>query len=176
MSSSATRPLRSQRVRAKKTVKITPTAGVQPRSSAYRGLSREQATAAYHADALVMARMGFVPTSEEWTTDQQQVLVVDYVHAPDQTPAVLEALAQVVHDPIVERPALPPMEPSSRRSPFLLPLEAKLGLGGLTGLAAGVVLCLLVAAVAGERPDAISLAIFGFLGTLIGAIVGMTGE
>ena len=49
----------------------------------YRGDTREAAEAAYHADAHVMARMGFAPSSEDWSSVLQEVLTVRYVYAPE---------------------------------------------------------------------------------------------
>lgn len=65
----------------------------ESRSSVYRGVTREQTEAAYHADAKAAAAGGYVPASEEWSVALgQQVLTVGYVFEPDQVPAVLEAL------------------------------------------------------------------------------------
>lgn len=66
----------------------------ESRSSVYRGATREEAEAGYHADAKVAATAGYVPASEDWSVALgQQVLTVGYVFAPDQVQTVLEALA-----------------------------------------------------------------------------------
>jgi len=147
--------------------------------------------AAYYADALVMARMGYAPKSERWkTAKEHQVLVVGYVLAPDETPAVLEALAQAEADPPVETPvpaslptpvaASPSAGLPARRARLMpslsLPMEVRLAAGALAGVAIGVVACLLIAAAAGEPADVLSIAISGFIGLLIGAIAGLTGD
>ena len=63
-------------------------------SSVYRGATREAAESAYHADARTRVREGYVPAAEDWSMALgQQVLTVRYVYAPDETAAVLEALA-----------------------------------------------------------------------------------
>jgi hypothetical protein len=61
----------------------------------YRATTRAAAEAAYHADARGMVRMGYAPASEDWSTELEQVLTVRYIHAPEQAPAVLQALAEV---------------------------------------------------------------------------------
>src|SRR5690349_23546806 len=83
------------------------TAEVIERSSEYRGTSLDAARAAYHADARAMSRMGFAPTSEEWSTVLEHVLTVRYVYEPGRQPAVLAAL-----DAIEAEPAASPAEPA----------------------------------------------------------------
>jgi hypothetical protein len=143
----------------------------------YRGTTRGSAVAAYHADARVMARMGFVPTSEVWSTEVQHVLVVGFVHAPEQTPAVLEALDQAEVDPVFEPRVSPPMQRGMRNPMPHLPIEVKLILGALGGIVVGLGICLVLALVTGERPDVVSLGGFGVLGLLTGLMIaGMIGD
>jgi len=152
-------------------------------------VTRDEALQAYYADALVMARMGYAPKSERWKTVKgEQVLVVGYVVAPDETPAVLEALAQAdahapaatplpatLPGPVIDRPVAKAPTP---RVPVVLsvslPLEARLALGALGGLVVGVVACVMIAAAASESADVVSLAISGFIGLLVGALAGLT--
>jgi hypothetical protein len=80
----------------------------QERSSAYQGTTREAAENAYHADARVMAHMGYAPTLEEWSTVLgRQMLTVTYLYAPERAPAVLEALAEIAAEAVV------PADPST---------------------------------------------------------------
>jgi hypothetical protein len=66
-------------------------------SATYRGSTREEAEAAYHADARRRAADGYVPTSENWSVALgQQVLTVAFVHDPAQAPAVLSALSALL--------------------------------------------------------------------------------
>jgi hypothetical protein len=66
----------------------------EEQSAVYRGATREAAEATYHAAARELVQQGYVPASEDWSTAiGQQVVTVRFVHAPDQAPAVLEALA-----------------------------------------------------------------------------------
>ena len=157
----------------------TPVLETQERSSVYRGATHQAAAAAYHADARAMVRMGFAPISEHWTTVLEQVLVVRYVHAPEQGPAVLEALGKAEADPAVITLQLASVERSAReriaRLYASLPLEAKLPIGALIGIVAGIALCLFAAAISGASPDTISLVGFGLLGMLLGSIIGLIG-
>ena len=124
--------------------------------------------------------MGYAPDSEHWSTVLEQVLVVRYVHAPEQTPAVLEALAQAEADPSIATLQSASVQGSvlerAGRLYGLLPPEAKLTVGALGGIAAGIALCLLAAFISGDSPDAISLVGFGLLGLLMGSIMGIIGE
>lgn len=114
-----------------------------------------------------MARMGYVPESEDWTTELEQVLVVGYVHAPDRAPAVLEALSRADANQVADPPPTAPIEPRAQRR-WQLPIEAKLVLRALIGIVAGIAIGLLVAVAFGRPPDAIILGVFGVLGGLIG--------
>ena len=133
---------------------------------------------AYHADALVMARMGYVPESEAWSTELEQVLVVGYVHAPERTTAVLEALTQAAADLRAHpgRALQAPPSPPSWRAGASEALEAKLVAFALGGAAAGAAICLVLAWVDGESPNALILGVFAVLGLVIGSIAGFDGE
>ncbi len=123
-----------------------------------------------------MARMGFVPQSEDWSTKLEQVLIVGYVHAPQRAPAVLEALAAVEADPVVEPPSSLPGETTDLRHRVPMPFEARLAVGGAAGAIVGVALCLLVATVSGESPEAIFLGVFAVIGLLVGLMIGVVRE
>ncbi len=65
----------------------------EPRTAIYRGATRTDAERAYHAGARGAVDEGYVPASEDWSKALgQEVLTVGYVFAPDQAPAVLDAL------------------------------------------------------------------------------------
>lgn len=157
-----------------------PEAATHYRSSVYRGGTREAAAEAYHADARVMAHMGYAPESERWSTVLEQVVVVRYVHAPEQTGAVFEALEQAAADPILETLQLDSMNPGAleriRLEYPLLPLEAKISVGAVVGIGVGIVLCLVVAIVSGDSLDAVSLVGFGLLGLLLGSLTGIIAD
>ena len=155
-------------------------AGPEPRTSSYQGLTRAAAAKAYHADAIVMARMGFAPTSETWSTELQHVLVVEYRHAPGDTAAVLTAVAEAESESIVE----PPEPVADGRNAWFrewllshpIPLGARIGIGAVAGLSIAIALCLLLGAGAGEAPDTITLGGFGLLGLVLGLIAGATRD
>lgn len=66
------------------------------RSATYRGATRAIAEHAYHAQAQIAARSGFVPVSEEWSNVLgQETLAVSYAYDPKQAPAILEAITKV---------------------------------------------------------------------------------
>jgi hypothetical protein len=70
------------------------------RTGIYRGVTLDEANAAYHAAAADAAAEGFAPVSEQWSTALgQSVLTVTYAHLPDQAAAVLEAIRQTQVDP-----------------------------------------------------------------------------
>ena len=119
-----------------------------------------------------MARMGYVPESEDWTTELDQVLVVEYVHAPDRATAVLEALAREEANPGADPPPPAPVNRRGHRS-WELPPEVKLALGVLSGIVAGIAIGLLAAVISGEPPDAAIIGLFGVLGLVIGTIFGI---
>ncbi len=154
----------------------TPKVEAQRRTSVYRGATREAAADAYHADAAVMARMGFVPEAEAWSTAEEQVLDVRYVSAPEDAPAVLEALEQPgEYPPDVATPASAAVVPGAR--PGLVPRPVvKLLVRASLGIALGVVLCLVLGTFAGETPDAISLVGFGAIGLFLGSILSIAGD
>lgn len=158
----------------------TMSAAEAQRLATYRGATREAATAAYHADARVMVRMGYAPRSEQWSTLTEHVITVGYVHAPELGPAVLDALAQPEEGPPAESP--PPSVPERGAGERLrdlvahVPLEVKIAVGSLTGTALAVAAGILVAALAGQPADTIGLVGFGLLGMLIGAFLGMAGD
>jgi hypothetical protein len=177
MRSSGSRSLPAASSRSTKPRAGTEAVGGPPRrSSTYRGTSREAAAAEYHADARVMARMGFVPESETWSTELRQVLEVRYVHRPERTPAVLEALDRPGME-LDDEPVTPDARGRSAR-PTLprLPLEIRLLVGALAGIIAGIAICLVLALVSGEAADAISLVGFGIIGLLLGAVFAITRE
>jgi len=150
---------------------------VVERASQYRGVSVDEARAAYYADARAMSRMGYAPASEEWSTVLEHVLTVRYVYEPGRQPAVLAALDAIEADPEGASPeALPAAPTRFARSLNLwlaLPLELRLSAGGIAGVVVGLVLCLAVALVSGDRPDMLSLLGFGTIGLLLGASVGL---
>ncbi len=151
----------------------------QERSSAYRGATREAAEAAYHADARVMARMGYTPASEDWSTAREQVLTVRYVHAPEQASAVLEALAEAetVRSSATFQPPRPVPNRRLGRAAGLYEmqtLEVKLAVGEIAGIAGGIALWWLLAGpILGDNPILLFLGLFGlgFAGMLIGAML-----
>lgn len=172
------RSLKAPSSRSRKTsVATTKAPETEQRSSTYRGATREAATAAYHADARAMVRMGYAPASEHWSTVLEQVLVVRYVHAPEQAGAVLQALTEVEADPTATtgQPATVERTLLVRVADLYagLPMEVRLPLGALSGIAAGIALCLLAAAISGDSPDAISLVGFGLIGMLFGSMLGI---
>ena len=181
MSAARSRPLKASRSRSNNAAPSTASqaaeVGPRPRESSYRGLTRAAAAEAYHADALVMARMGYAPTSEEWSTELQHVLLVGYRYAPDEAPAVLSALAEARAEPIVDPPSPETLASSLHfRMPSAVPLDAKIGVGALGGLSTGVALCFALGAVANEAPDALTLGAFGIVGLLLGFVLGMTRD
>ena len=150
---------------------------VADRSSVYRGISPEEARAAYHADARVMSRMGYAPDAEQWSTVLEHVLTVRYVFAPSRQPAVLAPLEEIESEPANAAP-----EPAHARPNLLrrtiglgerLPLELKLPVGGIAGLLVGLALCLLVGLVSGDQPDTIALLGFGVIGMVLGTALGL---
>ncbi len=178
---SSSRSLRSTGGRSSKSKRGAKVAAkARQRVSAYRATTREAATAAYHVDARVMARMGYIPESEDWSTQVEQVLVVGYVEAPERAPAVLKALEEAAAEPAAEVPAvsLPPtIAGQARRWVALeLPLEVKLALGALGGVLAGLAVGLLLGVVSGENPNAIILGGFGLLGLLLGSMLGFSAD
>jgi len=150
---------------------------VVERTSEYRGVSLDEARAAYYADARAMSRMGYAPASEEWATVLEHVLTVRYVFEPGRQPAVLAALDAMEADAEAASPEPPPVAPTrfarSLNLWLALPLELRLSAGGIAGVASGLVLCLAVGLVSGESPDMISLLGFGTIGLLLGASVGL---
>src|SRR3954468_19441748 len=168
MSAARSRPVGASKPRRKKvdaaTTEHSADAGPRSRSPSYRGPTPAAAAEAYHADALVMARMGYAPTAEQWSSEMQQVLVVEYIHAPEKAPAVLEALVKAKGDPVLESPPADPRTSRVGRLRFSMPLEAKIAAGALGGMATGIALCLVLGAIASEAPDAITLIAFGIIG------------
>jgi hypothetical protein len=150
---------------------------VVERASEYRGQSVDEARAAYYADARAMSRMGYAPASEEWSTVLEHVLTVRYVFEPGRQPAVLAALDAIEADPEgaspAPEPAAPPRFARSLNLWLALPLELRLSAGGIAGVVIGLVLCLAVGLLSGDRPDMISLLGFGTIGLLLGAAVGL---
>jgi hypothetical protein len=150
---------------------------VADRSSVYRGISPEEARAAYYADARVMSRMGYAPDAEEWSTVLEHVLTVRYVFAPSRLPAVLAALDEVESEPANAGPEPAEAPPSLLRRTIglgeRLPLALKLPVGGVAGLLVGLVVCLLVGFVSGDRPDTITLLGFGVIGMVLGSALGL---
>lgn len=160
----------------------------QARSSVYRGETRELAEAAYHADARAMARMGYAPTAEDWSSVVEVVLTVQYVHAPELQAAVLEAVA------MAEAERAPARRPA--RAPALrklagpirgfgadlfdrLPTELKVTLGAIVGLAAGISAWSVVGvALFGHNPFVLFVSLFtlGFAGGLVGALATLRWE
>src|SRR3712207_1982255 len=64
-----------------------------PEQRTYRGRSREEALASYHADALQGTRAGYVPVGQEWTeVPGQHTLTVWYEHRPGEVVDVLRVL------------------------------------------------------------------------------------
>jgi hypothetical protein len=150
---------------------------VDQRSSEYRGKTLEEARAAYHADARAMSRMGYAPTSEDWSTVLEHVLTVRYVFEPERQPAVLAALDEIEAEPRAEVPE-PPPAPRNRLARSIdrwlaLPLELRLSAGGIGGLLVGLALCLAVGLVSGDSPDMVSVLGFGTIGLLLGASLGL---
>jgi hypothetical protein len=154
----------------------------QERSSVYRGQTREMAEAAYHADARAMARMGYAPTSEEWSSVLEEVLTVRYVYAPEQGSAVLEALAEAEKAVPRSSPAPSALRRVVRRAVSLFDRqtpELKLTVGAITGMAAGVALwSLLGSLLFADNPFLlfVSLIALGFAGGLVGAMVTLPRE
>jgi hypothetical protein len=156
----------------------------QERSSVYRGETREMAEAAYHADARAMVRMGYAPTSEDWSSVLEEVLTVRYVHAPEQGSAVLEALAEAEAERAIPRPSPAPsvlQRVFHRAASFYdgQTPELKLTVGAITGMAAGVALWSLLGSLFfGDNPILLFLSLFalGFAGGLVGAMVTLPRE
>ena len=151
-------------------------AEVPARASVYRGLSVDEARAAYYADARAMSRMGFVPTTEDWSTVLEHVLTVRYVFEPDRQPAVIAALDQMEAEP--DRATEPPPAPTKRFSRLVdlwhaLPLELRISLGGIAGLLVGLARCLMVGLLSGDSPDTLSIVGFGAIGLVLGASLGL---
>ena len=158
----------------------------QERSSVYRGETREIAEAAYHADARAMARMGYAPTSEDW--DVEEVLIVRYVHAPELSAAVLDAVASAE----AERPVAPRSARVARLQQSLghglrralahfdrLTTELKVTVGAIAGLAAGIAVWLLLGLlVFGHDPIMLFVSLFtlGFAGGSAGALMTLRRE
>jgi hypothetical protein len=157
-----------------------PRSGAQQRSSSYRGESREAAAAAYLADARVMARMGYVPESESWSTALEQVLVVGYVHAPERAQFVFEAIDQAEAEGTIDPPApvrTPvPMTRTAARMDSLPHAELKLFVLALIGAVVGTALGFIVATVSGEPAEPLVLGIFGLVGVVIGSIQGLADD
>jgi hypothetical protein len=63
----------------------------------YKGPSREDATSAYHADAVTaMADRGFVPASEQWSEFAgEHYVVVVYEHRPEDVAAAREGMVRL---------------------------------------------------------------------------------
>ena len=63
----------------------------------YKGPSREDATRAYHADAVTaMADRGFVPASEQWSEFAgEHYVVVVYEHRPEDVAAAREGMVRL---------------------------------------------------------------------------------
>jgi hypothetical protein len=138
-----------------------------------------EATAAYHADAVAMARMGYAPESEEWSTVFEHVLTVRYVFAPTRGPAVLAALHEIEAEALGTPPEPAPKPNILRRATGLahgLPMELKLSVGGFAGTLVGLGLCLLVAVISGDTPDTISLFGFAVIGMVLGSVLGLVPE
>jgi hypothetical protein len=150
---------------------------VVERSSQYRGMSLDEARAAYHADARAMSRMGYAPASEEWSTVLEHVLTVRYVYEPGRQPAVLAALDAIEAEPGGASPAPPPAAPTRLARAInvwlALPLELRLSAGGIVGVVVGLALCLAVGLLSGDSPDMLSLFGFGTIGLLLGTSVGL---
>ena len=150
---------------------------IPDRSSVYRGMSPEEARAAYHADAQAMIRMGYAPDSEQWATVLEHVLTVRYVYAPARRAAVLAALEEIGREPANAAPEPAAARPSMLRRTIdlgqRLPLELKLPVGGIAGLLVGVALCLLVGLISGDRPDTITLFGFGVIGMVLGTALSL---
>jgi hypothetical protein len=88
--------IRTARRQAQHEAQMPPAAWNGQRSATYRGATREVAQRAYHAQAMVAARSGFVPVSEEWSNVLgQETLAVSYAYDPKQAPAILQAIADV---------------------------------------------------------------------------------
>ena len=159
------------------------------RSSEYRGATREDAESAYHADARTMARMGYAPASEDWSSVVEEVLTVRYVHAPELRSAVLEAVAMAE----AEQQTLPrrAKRPSAARNALRrvvgrgltlfdrLTTELKVTVGAIAGLAAGISLWSLIGpALYVENAFMLFISLFtlGFAGGLAGATVTLRRE
>jgi len=171
------RPTDSKRRATAAKVARTKPAAVEERSSEYHGKTLDDARAAYHADARAMSRMGFAPTSEEWSTVLEHVLTVRYVFEPERRPAVLAALDEIEAQPRSEVSEPPPATPK-RFARWIdawlaVPLELRLSAGGIGGLLVGLALCLLVGLVSGDSPDLVSVLGFGTIGLLLGASLGL---
>ena len=64
-----------------------------PEQRTYRGRTREEATANYHADALGGTAAGYVPIGQEWSeVPGQHTLTVWYEHRPGEVADVLRVL------------------------------------------------------------------------------------
>lgn len=198
MSGSSALRTRASQTAAKPKRGAKPKAAASQRSSTYRGESRAAAEAAYHADAAVMARMGYIPTSEDWANGPDHVLEVGYADAPDRAPAVLaaleatkseaaakavvaakaEATAKAEHAakfrPTPASPGVIGQHPRWRQ--LEVPLALRLVLATIGGVIAGVATSLLLGFAFGETPDALILGGFGLLGLLFGVMFGLAGE
>ena len=164
------------RRRGRSSPAAAPIAGPQPRSSTYRGASRDAAAKAYVADAQVMARMGYVSDAEVWSTELEHVLSIRYVHAPDRVPAALEAVARAAATTLDAPPEVPSRVPDVRATLARAPIEARLGIGVIGGLFVGLALGLILTVVSGQSADLISLGGFGLIGSLLGLIGGVSGD
>jgi len=158
------------------------------RSSEYHGATREDAEAAYHADARAMAKMGYAPASEDWSSVVEEVLTVRYVHAPELRSAVLEAVAMAEAEQTLPRRA---RRPSAARIALRriigrglklfdrLTTELKVTVGAIAGLAAGISLWSLIGPglyVQNAFMLFISLFTLGFAGGLAGATITLRRE
>ena len=147
----------------------------EERSSVYQATTRGATLSAYHADARVMARMGFAPVSEDWSTANLQVLTVRYVHAPEQAPAVLEALAkaeaEVASSPPESRPPIQQSPLKRAASLYLKARETKVTVGGGVRIASGIALGgFLAGSIFDDDPLFFGLA---FAATVMGLIAGL---
>lgn len=85
----------------------------EPRTAVYRGATRLEVERDYHAGARAAVAEGYVPSSEDWSPALGElVLTVGYVYAPDQAPAVLDALAEAEQESRRAAPAARPTDPA----------------------------------------------------------------
>ena len=146
------------------------------------------AEAAYYADARGMARMGYAPTSEDWSTVVEEVLTVRYVHAPELSSAVLDAVASAEAERTIppRSPRFAALEKGLRqvlsRALLLfdrLTTELKVTLCAIAGMAVGIAVWLLLGiAVFGHNPIMLFVSMFtlGFAGGSVGALVTLRRE